>query len=70
MNVIVTHIFREGNDSADSLANAGLIINDIMYFGNLLPVLLIVCIGTSLGCQALDLHLFRGFGLAPTLFGL
>jgi hypothetical protein len=32
MNVIVTHIFREGNDSADSLANAGLIINDIMYF--------------------------------------
>jgi ribonuclease HI len=32
MNIIATHIFREGNESADALANVGLSLNDILYY--------------------------------------
>jgi hypothetical protein len=37
MNFIVTHIFREGNQVADTLANHGLNLNSIMFW-NVLPL--------------------------------
>jgi ribonuclease HI len=32
MNCVVTHIFREGNQVADSLANHGLAINSLVFW--------------------------------------
>jgi hypothetical protein len=32
VNFMVSHIFREENDSADSVTNVGLSINNILYF--------------------------------------
>jgi ribonuclease HI len=54
MNIIATHIFREGNDSADSLANVGLIISDILYFWDI-PT----CISYSVYKNKLGMPSFR-----------
>jgi ribonuclease HI len=37
MNFIVSHIFREGNQVVDTLANHGLVLNSIMFW-NVMPL--------------------------------
>jgi hypothetical protein len=32
MNFVVSHIFREGNVAADSLANHGLVLNSVLFW--------------------------------------
>jgi ribonuclease HI len=54
MNFIVTHLFREGNDAADCLANLGLYLTEFLY---LLDAPL--CINSSLARNKLGMPCFR-----------
>ncbi|KAK2416759.1 hypothetical protein QL285_039126 [Trifolium repens] len=54
MNFIITHIYREGNDIADSLANLGSTTDNISYFWSPPP-----CIMHSLYRNRLGLPSFR-----------
>jgi ribonuclease HI len=54
MNFIITHIYREGNDIADSLANLGSSIDNVTYFWVPPP-----CITNSLYRNRLGLPSFR-----------
>jgi ribonuclease HI len=54
MNFIATHIFREGNDSADSLTNVGLVLSNIVYYWETPP-----CIINSVHRNKLGLPSFR-----------
>jgi hypothetical protein len=54
MNLMVTHVFREGNDIADTLATMGLNVPNLMYFTE--PPF---CILNSLTKNKLGLPSFR-----------
>jgi ribonuclease HI len=54
MNILVTHVYREGNIVADSLANMGLHLTELLFF-NAPPL----CILNSLSKNKLGLPCFR-----------
>jgi hypothetical protein len=66
INFMITHIYREGNDIADCLANLSFSVHNVVYFSE--PP---SCIVNSLHRNLLGLPSFRfttfleGFGLAP-----
>jgi len=65
MNFVISHIYREGNQCADSLANIGLSLQGLFVWET---EFLVRLVKRSLECQALGLFLFEGFGLVPQFF--
>jgi hypothetical protein len=69
MNVIITHIYREGNQVADSLANHGLSLTSIVFWDDVLLFVSDSFINNKQGIPSLMFVWLRwGFGLVPPHF--